>query len=349
METVHIDFFGISCDVHCPKRCAKWLKKDFHEYVAAESRKPPRRRGDCMSAQTIQFSLFPKMPDYKMLPEIVAKTYHEHYIVYESENVRIIDFFKQALIMYHIDPLQIEVFSRDQDFLYEVFIMAFETILGELADKGGMHRIHCLALEHKGKAALLLLPPGAGKTTMALEFLDHPEIRILAEDQVMMRDNTLYGIHTSWGIADKQMNKVPDAPDGGRVMRSRNYHDKFRFLPPDRQCAAAAEPWIILHGKRYLSDQSYIRRIPRRRICMPIFKSMVLGLELQQSLAFFLLRNYKDAFSKASIGISRLRSMLNLMMQCRTYEFLIGADVAKNVDMLERFIIDSTRRNQPDQ
>jgi len=101
--------------------------------------------------------------------------------------------------------------------------------------------------------------------------------------------------------------------------------------------AACAVPDTLILGRRVLSDEASIRPVSRIELLLPLIKSMVLGLELQQSLAYFLLRNHKDGFSKAGIGVSRLHALIRVLAKSRTYRFDVGGDTGKNAAALKAY------------
>jgi len=323
-----LNVYGIKIIITSNKEISSWIEHDYNYYLT-------RQKSDM--DYNLKFNLFLQTPDYSKLPELTAKKYHEDYIVYESKNTRIIDFFGKALAIYRIDDKTINIYCSSKDRLYEIFCLSFESLLGEELDKAGFHRIHCLALEKNKKGVILLLPPGAGKTTLALKFLESPEIKVLSEDIVLFKKGKLYGLHFVWGIRKNDAINITKRFKG-RLMKRGKYSDKVLINVDKSNLSHQAEPKIIILGKRILSEKSYIKSTAKHRLFIPLLKSMVLGLELQQSLAFFLLKNTKEAFSKANISLSRLNALIYILTHSKTYEFKIGKNVEKNYNVLNDFL-----------
>lgn len=317
---INFKIFEINIMVDAPIEVADWLRHDYSKYLVAN--------GD---SADLKFILFLTAFDYNQLPESQAKIYHSHYIVYEKKGLRFIDFFGQGLAIYRTKEEIVEFYCPDKNFLYEIFELAFESLLGEALDKIGFHRIHCLGLAKDGQATILLLPPGAGKTTLALKFLNHPQIKVLTEDIALFKKGRLYGWHSRFSVRQGETN-LP-----GRLIKNCEGIAKILIDTNNFNLAKEAKPANIILGQRVLSPKSEIKKISRTKLFLPLFKSMVLGLELQQSLAYFLLRNYKDGFSKIKIGFGRLLALIILLAQTKSYYFEIGDDIEKNYQTLKHF------------
>ena len=316
-----LDFFGVGVAVDADGELAEWIRGDFRKYVSTAAGKPD-----------LHFRLKYSKPEYSNLPPLAASKYHDDYIVYDSPNIRLIDFFSEALAVYRPGEQTVEITSQSKEKLYEVFQLSFESLLGEQLDRRGIHRIHCLGLEKDGKAAIILLPPGGGKTTLALRFLENGGAGVLCEDMCVKTKNRLVGLHLPFKVRDIS-GRYP-----GRIIRRNGKPYKTLIDAADLKQPTEARPAAVVLGRRTLTWDSMIKPVSRRRLLLPMFKSMVLGLELQQSLAYFLLRDYKDGFSKAGVGLSRIKAMLSILYGSRTYEFHIGLDADKNYKVLRDFV-----------
>ena len=319
MET-KLNIYGVKIIISSDKEITKWLSHDYSYYL-----------DDTINLPDLKFNLKLEKPNYSSLPKIKATAYHDNYIIYDSKNMRIIDFFEKALVIYDTKNKIIEISCPDKEKLYEIFSLSFDSLLGEELDKRGFHRIHCLGLEKNGKAILVLLPPGGGKTTLALKFLKNKNTRVLCEDMLLFKKGKLYGLHFRGGVRNLNYSK-------GRIMKTENYGTKLLLDTKKLNLAKTAKPAIILQGIRLLSEDSYIKKINNLKLFTPLFKSMVLGLELQQSLAYFLLRNHKEKFSKANLGFSRLSALFYLLGKTKGYELGMRKNIEKNYALLEKFL-----------
>lgn len=322
----HLKIKGVHILIEADAVITTWLAHDYGYYLSESS-----------INNDLYFNLYAHDYDYTQLPSLEAKKYHDDYIVYESKNLRMIDFFQAGISFYDFNKKAINIYARDVDFLYEIFYLSFESLVGEELDKKGWHRLHCLALATLNKATILLLPPGAGKSTLALKFLDHQTIKVLAEDMVIFKDQDLYGLHFRWGTRNELY------ANQGRLMKRKKHHNKILLDTRQLNLTAQAQPENIMLGVRVSSVVSHIDQVSRYKLIWPLFKSMVLGLELQQSLAYFLLRNYKDVYLKSKIGTGRLQALVRVLIKSKAYLFYMGSDIEKNFEILNDFILKDER------
>lgn len=78
------------------------------------------------------------------------------------------------------------VWSPSRDALRELGYLYLQSRLGWRLDNRGLHRVHALGVERDGRAGLVLLPSGGGKTTAALELLSRPGWRLLGDDHPLV-------------------------------------------------------------------------------------------------------------------------------------------------------------------
>jgi len=320
MET-KLNIFGIKILIESNEEIAQWLKNDYGTYITQN-----------LDQINLKFYLINQASDYSTLPKLKAKTYHDNYIIYDSNDIRFIDFLGKALTIYNSKTKEIKSYCQDINKLYQIFELSFESLLGEELDKIGFNRIHCLSLEKNNQATLILLPPGGGKTTLALKFLNHSDIKILSQDIALYKKNKLYGLNFYWGV------RVGESSLQGRLVINSNGVKKLLVNPKNFNLAKTALPKNLILGQKVSSNDSKIKKVNKLKLFWPLFKSTVLGLELQQSLAYFLLRNYKDGFSKIKIGFSRLKTIISLIKKSSTYCFEMGRDIQKNYKTLDNFI-----------
>jgi len=320
MET-RLNVMGVQVLIESGREIAFWLRNDYGRYISKDAVRP-----------RLKFELALEKPDYAGLPKMAASKYHEDYIVYDSRGLRLIDFFGEALSAYDTEKRSVLISCLCAQRLYEIFRLSFDSLLGEELDRRGIHRIHCLGLEKGGAAVLVLLPPGCGKSSLALRFLGAEGIKVLSEDVALFDRGRIVGLHFHWGIR-KGAGRLP-----GRMVRRKGLPDKNFVDARTLSLASDGRPKALILGRKVMGGESAISPVGRHRLILPLFKSMVLGLELQQSLAYFLLRNYKDGFSKSGIGLSRLYALLSVLLHSTTYEFAVGGDMEENHRVLAEFM-----------
>ncbi len=319
--TIKLKIHGVAVGIDCPEEIGGWICHDYSRYLSDQEEKP-----------RLNFFLSLAEKDRREFSGAVASLYHDDYIVFDLPGLRVVDFFGRALSLHNLKQKRVEIFCSTPDYLYEIFYLAFESLLGEELDRAGYHRLHCLALERNGRATILLLPPGAGKTTLALKFLAASDIKVLAEDMVVFKRGWFYGLQFRWGVR----HNIGEL--SGRLMKREKNFDKTLIDSGRLNLADKAVCGKLILGRRVLGTDSRIESVFKTKAFLPLFKSMVLGLELQQSMAYFLLRRSKDFFIKAGIGLGRLSALLGVLHGNDVYRFDLGDDIEKNFITLKDFL-----------
>jgi len=319
-----LNIFDVTVTIESELTIINWVEYDYAQYVSKRTTPNP----------DLSFKLTQDKGNRQVFYGLLAKTYHQDYIIYEKGHLRIIDFFGEAFSVFNKKTKETEVYCPDINYLYEIFYLAFESLAGEELEKKGYARIHCLALEKNGKVSILMLPPGGGKTTLALDFLKHPAIKVLTEDILLFKRGQFYGLHFRWGVRRKNYG----GPQPSRLMKRRREHDKFLLNSVNFSLADSATYGNLIVGVRVLDDKSSIKPATKLFLFWRMFKPMVLGLELQQSLAYFLVGGFSDYLKKIKLLAKRLLNISLIIFHSQTFTAFLGNETANNFQTLSRFI-----------
>lgn len=323
-STTHLKIFEVTVTITSPTEIAAWLKHDYHRYLATDRPSKPN----------LTFRLFAKPGDRHRYVGLSAQSYHRDYLVYEKKDWRIIDFLGQALSIFNKKTKETEIYCRDLDHLYEIFYLAFESLVGEELEKNGFIRLHGLALEKNGRATILMLPPGGGKTTLAMKFLRHPAIKVLAEDILLFKQGKFYGLNFRWGVRESEIDKNFDQ----RLMKRQREHNKFLIDTKNLPLAEQATYGHLIVGTRQIGQDCQLKKVSKFKLFRQTFKPLVLGLELQQALAYFLLGNLGDYLFKSKLVFSRLIGLSRIIFHSKCYNIFLGDEVEKNFQALVAFL-----------
>lgn len=99
---------------------------------------------------------------------------------------RLFDYDGRAFAVYDFARERGVVTAADRDLLRELGYLFLQSRLGWELDRRGLHRVHALGVERDGRAGLLILPSGGGKTTTALELIRRPGWRLLGDDHPLV-------------------------------------------------------------------------------------------------------------------------------------------------------------------
>ena len=193
-------------------------------------------------------------PPWERIPARLASMVTPNAVTYDDGGLRYNDYQRRALAIYDFATEHGDVWSEDADLLYEiVYLMALSRV-GERHDLLGIHRLHALGVAIDGRAALVLLPEAGGKSTLALELLRRPEIRLLSDDTPLARGDRVLAFPTRIGVRAGGVAGV--APADLRTVRP------ARARPQDGdRLPALSRPG----DRRRAPGGRHRRRAPRRR------------------------------------------------------------------------------------
>jgi len=275
---------------------------------------------------------------YNLIPQVKASLYLPSAIAYDHENTRYVDYNGQALTIYNYPIEKGQVYSENKELLHEISYLLILSRVGELLDRKGIHRIHALGISISGKAALCLLPMGAGKTTLALDLLKYKEIKLLSDDMVLIdKKGRILPFPLRIGV-DRQINL--DIPSKFlREFHRRQYGVKTLIDIEYFQdkIATISSPWVIFIGERKFSTQAKIESINKIKAIWPFVRDGIIGLGLPQIVEYFLRNNLKD-LNKIPVILSRIFTSFKIILYSKIYKFVIGQDKEKNAKVLIDFL-----------
>src|ERR1700722_18273685 len=127
-----------------------------------------RDHGDGVTLELIE-----EDPPLEGLPLTDAVVSTPRNVAYRNGSKRYIDYHGRALGIQDEANGNLKVYSRDPHLLYEAAYLYLLSQIGEHLDREGLHRIHALGVTVQGRAVLVLLPMGGGKSTLGLHMLQH--------------------------------------------------------------------------------------------------------------------------------------------------------------------------------
>ena len=280
-------------------------------------------------------------PPYDGLPEVPAAFFTPRNVCFRHGELSYIDYFGRALTVYDRRAATAVVYGRDQELLHEIAFLFLLSTAGQALDRRGLHRVHALGLHHNGRAVLILLPSGGGKSTTALTLLRQPGVKLLGEDTpVIDRRGWVLPFPLRLGVR-------PDAAHGidPRFVRTvrRMEFDPKTLIDVEAFADRLGEPapaGLLLVGQRNLGRVARVERVPRRRAFQALVKYMVVGLGVYQGLEFLLERGALELVGKTGTVASRMRNALALVRRADCRRFVMGRDLELNIRTLVEFLGD---------
>jgi len=313
---VGFDFYGVGLSVVTDSPALmESLRRDFEYFVASA---PP---------DPIVIRAHLGAPPWERVPACTASTFTPGAITYDAGGIRYNDYHRRALAIYDFAREQGEVWSEDADVLYEVVYLMALSRVGERHDLVGIHRVHALGVAIAGRAALVLLPEGGGKSTLALELLQRPEIELLSDDTPLLTRGRVLAFPSRIGVRADSVAGVPS--EYLRTVRRRERSPKtvIDFGHFRDRVVPEATPSALIMGVRHGGPHSWIEPLSWRHAVAPLAVNLVFGLGLPQVVEYFLRGGAADTVRKAGIARSRLAVGLRLLHGARTYRLVMGGDV----------------------
>jgi len=288
-----------------------------------------RTAGDAECHVEIEVSY--REPDYDSLPECDATLYTPRNVVYDIDERRYLDFGGRGLAVYDRKAGRFHIVSRDGDLLYEAAYLFLLSRIGEFLDRRRLHRLHALAVAISGRAVLVPLPSGGGKSTLGMNLLRYPEVKILSDDSPFIdRRGGVHAYPLRLGLLSNHRDEIP--ADQRREIRRIEFDPKViaNYSYFADRVVPRAEPGLLLIGRRSMSGRCRLERVGVREGMRTMMSDCVVGLGLYQGIEFLLRRSAFELLSNIGPGWSRFRNALALVRRSRVYKVHLGRDSAAN-------------------
>lgn len=330
LTTVLLDVYGIGVEINGRDgNTVDHLAEDFAHF----------RTGTLAAAPAVTLSLHDEAPPYADIPARPATVYTPRNISFHDGDVTYIDYSGRALGMLHTTSGHLDVYSMSADLLYEVGYLFLLSQLGERLDREHLHRVHGAAISVDGKAALVLLPMGGGKSTLCMHVLADPRVQFLSDDSpILDREGNLHAFPLRIGILPGSEEGY--GPEHLRTIQRMEFGPKLLLKHEffeDRIVDSAPCDFLFL-GRRTLSETCEIVPASRIAALRALIPNCVIGLGLFQGMEFVFNRDAGEIWRKAVVALSRLRNCIALVRKSQPYFILLGRDLDKNAATIVEFM-----------
>ena len=290
--------------------------------------------GDGQTA-SVEIELVEGVPDYDSLPVCDASLYTPRNVVYRDRGRRIIDFSGRGLGIYDAQAGRLRMVSKDPHLVYEAAYLFLLSQIGQALDGRHLHRLHALAMSHRGRAILVLLPMGGGKSTLGGALLKQSSMSILSDDSPFIdRAGNALAFPLRIGMLKGREHEVPE--EHRRLVNRMEFGPKYLVnysYFADRVVDRAA-PGLILLGRRTLASEGRLEEASYTTALKAMVPNMIVGLGLFQGLEYLLERSSREIAGKAGLGWSRLRNAHRLVRSSSNFLFHMGRDPQANAQQV---------------
>lgn len=290
------------------------------------------------TTEGVTIELFAEAPPPEMRPTTTAIAYTPRNVAYRERGQRFIDYHGRALGIQDEATANFRLYSLDEGLLYEATYLYLLSQIGQNLDEAGLHRMHAVGVVISGRAVLVMLPMGGGKSTVGLHLLRHPEVKILSDDSPFIdRRGRALAFPLRLGLLPGSEHAVP--PESRRTIQRMEFGPKhlvnYSYFR-DRVCASA-EPGILFVGARTMAEGCRIEKISRLEGMRSCITNCVVGVGLFQGLEFILQSSPWELFSKGKLGISRAWNCWQLLRRAQVCRIYLGRDPERNALTLLRY------------
>jgi hypothetical protein len=277
-------------------------------------------------------------PDYDGLPVCEASVYTPRNVVYRNGRTVYLDYHGHGLGIYDTGEGGFRIAGRDPNLLYEACYLFLLSQISQYLDARRMHRVHALAIGLNGRAILVLLPMGGGKSTLGAHLLQHREIKLLSDDSPFVdASGRVHAFPLHLGLLPGAEGEVPERHR--RLVRRMEFGPKIlvnyeHFA--ERVCASAA-PGIVFLGSRTLSPDCRIEPAGMTAGVRAMISNSVVGLGLFHGLEFILQHSAWELAAKLNVGWSRLVNCLRLLRGSEIQHLRLGRNPEANAAAVVEF------------
>gem|GEM_PF-944804 len=331
LSSVHsyYDVYGyrFALEGDCPEALDGVLS-DF-EFFQRDSVDEPRR-----------IRLIHAEPPFETAPPREATVYTPRNVSFTDDGKTYLDYKGRALGIHDPVAHDFQVTSLDKDLLYEAAYLFLLSQIGEFLDSKRLHRLHALAASVNGKAVLVSLPMGGGKSTLAAELLKDPDIKLLSDDSPFLGpDGRAHAFPLHIGLLpggqegraeDDQLREINRMEFGPKFLVGYR-HFAERVVP-------VAEPGFVFFGSRNFSYDCTIEKMSTYEAYRGFAANCVVGIGLFQGMEFVFQRSKWALVEKAAIAWSRLRVSRQVIKKSGVYKLSLGRSHETNAKTLLDFV-----------
>jgi hypothetical protein len=288
----------------------------------------------------VQIEVIATAPPYEQFPVLEASFSTPRNIVYDAADCKVVDYFGSGATVENKGAGSFTIYGEDANFLQEAFYLLVLSIFGQYCDRNGMLRVHAMALSYADYAILMPIPPGGGKSTMAVAMLQEEGFRLISDDEpIVSQSGAILPFALRIGTLDKAKAEAIPAEFVYSIDRMEfglKYFIDVRYWE-NRLEHRALDKVIYMAARRVLNGTPSIEEVPKYRVLKSLFRDAIVGVGLYQGLEFMF--SHSAWRNAAQLATLMRRSVVawKMLRRARTYRFTLSGDVAENRRILGEF------------
>lgn len=294
----------------------------------------------------INFEIFTTPPDYRSFPTLRPSSHSPRNFSYHNNNLKFIDYFGKGILIIDLKKKEYKIFSAEPHLRHEIVFLSILSLVGQNLDSRNIHRIHGLGLEINGKGVLILLPQGGGKTTLMLELLKYPNVKLISEDTPLI-DPSGEILPFPIRIGIDANTKLPDFPEKYlRLVKRMEFEPKYLLdieYFKNKIVQSPRKLELVFEGIRCLGSNTQIIPVSKLKMFRAFVVNSVIGLGVYQGIEFLIQHNPLELVKKSGVLVSRFKNSYRALAKAKTYAFLTSSDKRKNIETFINFLNEKFR------
>lgn len=280
-------------------------------------------------------------PPYEDFPSLQASYSTPRNVVYDTRHTRIVDYFGQGATIEDKVRRVYTIYGEDHNFLQEAFYLLTLSLFGQYCDRHGMLRVHAVALSYRDTAILMPIPPGGGKSTMAVAMLKEEGFKLISDDEpVVSSSGSILPFALRIGTLDER--KLKGIPEEfiysiDRMEFGRKYFIDVRYWESQLE-ERALDKVVYVAARRVLNGAPSMRKIPKYRVMKSLLRDAIIGVGLYQGLEFMLGHSAWTTVAQSGTLIRRSIVAWKMIRRTRTYQLTLSRNIDENRRVLSEFI-----------
>jgi hypothetical protein len=232
--------------------------------------------------------------------------------------------------------------SANPDLADEIAYLYLQSEIGRFLDAQGLHRVHALGIGlPSGKAALVLLPSGGGKSTLALELLQREGCTLLSDDSPLVdRLGRVYPYLLR--LSFRPSTKLPESwKKNSTHFERRKFGPKLLISPTSLSASSLPRPedyfspgFLVIGSRHGALAEPRLRARAKWKSALPLLRDLVVGIGIPQVAELILTKGIFSLPGLAPTGISRLAAASAFLARARSFELDLSRDPALNAKFL---------------
>ena len=321
---LYLNFYGFPVFIEsCNEQILTLIEKDFFIF------KGPPIANHLKDSFTLK--IIDKNAPENLIPEIQSTMQTQTSLSYDLNGIRYNDYYGELTSKINFDKNEATLYSSNIKKLHEVSYLIILSRVGKKLDLMGFHKLHAFAIAMDDIAVVCMMPTKGGKSTLLLELLKDPRIKMISDDiPLINRHGNVFSFPIKIGL-ESYNNEIPvENPQENIYQMHRTQYGtktlisvrglKNKIIFPNQSFKKV----ILIEAFRINSSHSYLGLLSWKQTFRGLFKHGVIGIGLPMVLEYFWESGFKDFLVKTFIFFSRSISFFIFSLKATRLRLRLG-------------------------